>query len=488
MKKTIFEAVKSMKNGSLTSTQLLNTCLERVEKAKDLQAIVTLNDELCKIKAAALDAKREELSGDELGPLHGIPVAVKDNFSTAGIRTTCASRILSDYVPNYTATAVQKLLSAGGLLLAKTNMDEFAMGAGSVESHMGEVRNPWNTDRVAGGSSGGSIVSVACGAVFAALGSDTGGSVRNPACFCGVVGYKPSYGLISRHGLISLENSMDTVGIAARYVDDVAYILDIIAGWDAKDSTSVKRPVDKVQLDEEPSVKGLNVGIPYDFHAPGTSREVIDEWSRIADEFERAGANVVSASLPSTQFGIDAYYVLCKSEVASNMARYDGIEYGFRSNGESTEQLYASTRAIGLNDAVRERILAGNYFLLSRNYKKYYEKAQKVRRKIANEFNDTFNSGIDVLLTPAVLEPAPRFDWFKDSRNRVKSQDHDIYTITVNLAGLPAVVVPTGLNKENLPIGLQLITPYLNDVKLLNIAKWLENYCSFKQFVDRQMN
>lgn len=274
--------------------------------------------------------------------------------------------MLSNYVPNYNATPVQKLLSAGGLLLAKTNMDEFAMGAGSVESYLGGVRNPWNKDLVAGGSSGGSVAAVASGIVYASLGSDTGGSVRNPSALCGVVGYKPSYGLISRHGLISLENSLDTVGIIARYVDDVAYILDLIAGRDEKDSTSLKRPVDKIILDDEPSVKNLTVGIPYEYHAPGTSMDVIDEWDRITTEFEKAGAKVISVSLPSTQYAIDTYYVLCKSEVASNMARYDGIEYGLRESGESTEQLYAATRAKGLNDGVRERILAGNYFLLSK--------------------------------------------------------------------------------------------------------------------------
>lgn len=299
-------------------------------------------------------------------PLHGVPIACKDNFSTAGVKTTCSSRILSNYFPNYNATVVQKLLSAGGLLLAKTNMDEFAMGAGSVESYLGGVRNPWNKELVAGGSSGGSVAAVATGMVYASLGSDTGGSVRNPAALCGVVGYKPSYGLISRHGLISLENSLDTVGIIARYVDDVAYILDIIAGKDKKDSTSVDRPVGKIVLDDQPSVKGLTVGIPNEYHAPGTSGEIIDEWDRIANEFENAGAKVINVSLPTTQHAIDTYYVICKSEVASNMARYDGIEYGIRETGDSTEQLYATTRARGLNDGVRERILAGNYFLLSK--------------------------------------------------------------------------------------------------------------------------
>ncbi|KAM9676475.1 glutamyl-tRNA(Gln) amidotransferase subunit A, mitochondrial isoform 2-T2 [Dama dama] len=437
--RTLREVSAALKQGQVTPTELCQQCLSLIKKTKFLNAYITVSEEVA-LKQAEESEKRYK-KGHSLGDLDGIPVAVKDNFSTSGIETTCASNMLKGYVPPYNATVVQKLLDQGALLMGKTNLDEFAMGA---------------------------------------LGSDTGGSTRNPAAHCGVVGLKPSYGLVSRHGLIPLVNSMDVPGILTRCVDDAATVLGILAGHDPKDSTTIQDPVKPFTLPSLTDVSKLCVGIPKEYLTPELSSEVQSLWSKAANLFESEGAKVTEVSLPHTSYSIVCYHVLCTSEVASNMARFDGLEYGHRcDNDVSTEAMYAATRREGFNDVVRGRILSGNFFLLKENYENYFVKAQKVRRLIANDFVNVFNSGVDVLLTPTTLsEAVPHTEFIKED-NRTRSAQGDIFTQAVNMAGLPAVSVPMALSSQGLPIGLQFIGRAFCDQQLLTVAKWFEKQVQF---------
>ncbi|XP_077911050.1 glutamyl-tRNA(Gln) amidotransferase subunit A, mitochondrial isoform X2 [Halichoerus grypus] len=437
--RTLREVSTALKQGHITPTELCQKCLSLIKKTKFLNAYITVSEEVA-LKQAEESEKRYK-KGHSLGDLDGIPVAVKDNFSTSGIETTCASNMLKGYVPPYNATVVQKLLDKGAVLMGKTNLDEFAMGA---------------------------------------LGSDTGGSTRNPAAHCGVVGFKPSYGLVSRHGLIPLVNSMDVPGILTRCVDDAAIVLGMLAGHDPKDSTTIQDPVKPFTLPTLADVNKLCIGIPKEYLVPELSSEVRSFWSKAANLFESEGAKVIEVSLPHTSYSIICYHVLCTSEVASNMARFDGLEYGHRCDiNVSTEAMYAATRREGFNDVVRGRILSGNFFLLKENYEKYFIKAQKVRRLIANDFVNVFNSGVDVLLTPTTLsEAVPYLEFIKED-NRTRSAQDDIFTQAVNMAGLPAVSVPVALSNQGLPIGLQFIGRAFCDQQLLTVASWFEKQVQF---------
>uniref|UniRef100_A0A3P8U9T4 Glutamyl-tRNA(Gln) amidotransferase subunit A, mitochondrial n=1 Tax=Cynoglossus semilaevis TaxID=244447 RepID=A0A3P8U9T4_CYNSE len=495
-----FQVSSAFREGTISPTELCRKCLKLISKTQHLNSYITVTEELALRQAA--EAERRLLQGVPRGVLDGIPFAVKDNFCTANVRTTCASKMLSDYVPPYNATVVQKLLDQGAVLVGKTNMDEFAMGAGSTDGAFGPVRNPWSyaapyreqTGKtpdsdwvITGGSSGGSAAAVASLTSFLALGSDTGGSTRNPGAHCGVVALKPTYGLLSRHGLIPLVNSMDVPGVMARTVADVAVALG-------------QKPVGLTfSLLEEFDVKNLCVGIPKEYHAPGLSAETVAQWSRVADMFEGAGARVKEVSLPHTQYSIVCYHVLCHTEVASNMARFDGLEYGHRSEVNcSTDAMYASTRHQGLNDVVRGRILSGNFFLLKRNYQHYFLKAQKVRRLIADDFRSVFKSGVDVLLTPTTLSDAARYRDFTQEDNRTRSAQEDVFTQPVNMAGTHTHTQTTthkhthrqiaddfrSVFKRGLPIGLQLIGPAVQDVKLLRVAQWAEQMVGFRSISD----
>ncbi|XP_029410500.1 glutamyl-tRNA(Gln) amidotransferase subunit A, mitochondrial isoform X2 [Nannospalax galili] len=437
--RTLREVSAALKQGQITSTELCQKCLSFIKKTKFLNAYITVSEDVA-LKQAEESEKRYK-QGQPLGDLDGIPVAVKDNFSTSGIETTCASNMLKGYIPPYNATVVQKLLDQGALLMGKTNLDEFAMGA---------------------------------------LGSDTGGSTRNPAAHCGLVGFKPSYGLVSRHGLIPLVNSMDVPGILTRSVDDAAIVLGVLAGHDPKDSTTVQEPIKPFKIPNLTDVNNLCVGIPKEYLVPELSSEVRSLWSQAADLFESKGAKVIEVSLPHTCYSIVCYHVLCTSEVASNMARFDGLQYGHRSDIDvSTEAMYAATRREGFNDVVRGRILSGNFFLLKENYENYFIKAQKVRRLIANDFVNVFGSGVDVLLTPTTLSAAVPYLEFIKEDNRTRSAQDDIFTQAVNMAGLPAVSVPVALSNQGLPIGLQFIGHAFCDQQLLTIAKWFEKHVQF---------
>ncbi|XP_050750798.1 glutamyl-tRNA(Gln) amidotransferase subunit A, mitochondrial isoform X2 [Gymnogyps californianus] len=439
LRASLREVSAALREGRVTPTELCQRCLALIKSTKFLNAYITVAEETA-LKQAEESEKRYR-RGQPLGVLDGIPIAVKDNFNTAGIETTCASNMLKGYISPYNATVVQKLLDQGAVLLGKTNLDEFAMGA---------------------------------------LGSDTGGSTRNPAAHCGVVGLKPTYGLISRHGLIPLVNSMDVPGILTRCVDDAAVMLGSLAGHDPKDSTTIQDNFKPFELPNLTDVSKLSIGIPKEYHAPGLSSEILALWSKAADLFKNAGAKVIEVSLPHTRYSIVCYHVLCTAEVASNMARFDGLEYGHRSDmNKSTESMYAATRREGFNDVVRGRILSGNYFLLKQNYENYFIKAQKVRRLIANDFVKVFGSGVDILLTPTTLSDAVPYKEFIKEDNRTRSTQDDILTQAANMAGLPAINVPTALSERGLPVGLQFIGRSFREKQLLTVAKWFEKQVKF---------
>ncbi|ESO00589.1 hypothetical protein HELRODRAFT_113130 [Helobdella robusta] len=550
LSKKISEVSVLIKRGELSIKELCSECIKRMNRLKHLNMFITELSQPALKRAEHLQNELKKSNNkieESTHPFYGIPIAVKDNFSTKDVKTTCASLMLADYVPPFNASVVHKLLSRGAIIVGKTNMDEFAMGCGSVDGAFGPVRNPWkyptpiksnfkhpkiniltlsskeqiditnkelntssqcfsdklgenddkNDDKnvknvdnddewyIAGGSSGGSAVAVAVGAAFAALGSDTGGSTRNPSSYCGVVGLKPTYGLLSRHGLIPLVNSMDVPGIIARNVDDVTLVLNSLAGHDPLDSTTVTQDYKPILLQDQPSIKGLTIGIPKEYHCPGLSPEVLDSWTQLADQMELDGARVVQVSLPHTQLSIRCYHVLCTADVASNMARYDGLRYGHRApNDKSTEAMYAQSRREAFNDVVRSRILAGNYFLLKNNQEKYYIRAQKIRRLIHDDFVNVYKSGVDVLLTPTVLSTALRYSWFSKADNRTRTAEQDVCTQSVNLAGVPAISVPTRISSDGLPIGMQLIGQNFKEEVLLNVAKYVEQRCTFPLLVD----
>ncbi|XP_046668193.1 glutamyl-tRNA(Gln) amidotransferase subunit A, mitochondrial [Homalodisca vitripennis] len=494
LKLTIKKVSQALQDEVFSATDLCRACLRRAKLIEPLNPFVTVTEAKALEQAKNADLRYKE--GSSKSSLDGVTVAVKDNFCTAGVTTTCGSRMLQDYVPPYNATVVERLEEAGAVLVGKTNLDEFAMGSGTVDSVHGPTYNVWgfslshsqgcgvSRHRIAGGSSGGSAVAVATGACFAALGSDTGGSTRNPAAYCGVVGLKPTYGRVSRHGLIPLVNSMDVPGILARTVEDAAQVFNVISGHDPKDSTTVTDSFPPVMLGESVNLFGLTVGIPQEYHCPGLSPEVLQAWSDTADLLEEAGATVKQVSLPHTPLSIVCYSVLNQCEVASNMARYDGLQYGYRADSyASTEQLYADTRSQALGLVVRSRILTGNYFLLNRNYEKYFEQAMRVRRLISQDFMAVWEGqgGVDLLLTPTTLTTAPTVEQFTSLDNREQCATQDYCTQPTNMAGCPAVSIPVRLSQDRLPISLQLIAPNFCEQLMLSVAHWIQTAVDFPQ-------
>ncbi|RWS27951.1 glutamyl-tRNA(Gln) amidotransferase subunit A-like protein, partial [Leptotrombidium deliense] len=439
----------------VTSLELCSLCLGRVKKTKELNAFVTIDELSVENEAKQSDIRRQ--SGSAKSIVDGVPIAVKDNFCTAGIRTTCASKMLLNYVPPYNATVVERVFNeSGAILLGKTNMDEFAMGAGSVDSVFGPVRNPWKLSKtkddfyICGGSSGGSAVAVATGCSFAAIASDTGGSTRNPAARVGVVGFKPTYGIASRYGLIPLTHSMDVPGILTRFVEDAATVFKLFAGVDSMDSTTVNQSFDKNMC--EIDMTEITVGIPKEYDCDGLSAEVRELWKKVADELSNAGAKVVDVSMPHTRYSISCYTVLNACEVASNFSCYDGVEFGHRAKNceTSTEEMFATSRFEGLSDVVKGRILAGNFFLLRDNYDMYYNQALKVRRLIANDFENVFSKNIDFLITPVTLTEAPLYSQWIKKDNREQVATEDFCTQPVNMSGVPAVSIPCKLSENGL--------------------------------------
>jgi aspartyl-tRNA(Asn)/glutamyl-tRNA(Gln) amidotransferase subunit A len=407
--------------------------------------------------------------------LRGRAIAVKDNICTKGLQTTCGSRILHNYRAQYNATAIKRLNDAGAVVVGKTNMDEFAMGSSNESSAFGPVKNPWDTTRVPGGSSGGSAVAVASGVVRAALGSETGGSVRQPASLCGVVGFKPTYGRISRFGLVAFASSLDNIGIFGQTVKDVADVLAIIAGRDEMDSTSAEVPVPDYSATLGRDIAGKTIGVPRALFGEGLDDEVRNSVERSIDNFRSLGANIIDVELPYAKYGIAVYYIIATAEASSNLARYDGVRYGFRAEeARALREMYSKTREEGFGAEVKRRIMLGTYVLSSGYYDAYYSKAQKVRALVKLDYQKAF-AKCDAILTPT--SPSVAFKIGEKSDDPLAMYLNDVYTVSANLAGTPAISVPCGLSSEGLPIGTQLICNFWSEGLLLNLAaRYQDNF------------
>lgn len=417
--------------------------------------------------------RADELDSGGPSKLGGMAIAVKDNICTKGLRTSCGSRILDNYKAHYDATAVSRLNAAGAIVIGKTNMDEFAMGSSNENSAYGPAKNPWDTSRVPGGSSGGSAVAVAAGIVRAALGSETGGSVRQPASLCGVVGFKPTYGRISRYGLVAFASSLDSIGIFGQTTRDVADVLNVIAGRDPLDSTSADMPVPDHSVDMTRDVAGKVIGIPRTLFGDGLDAEIRDKVLAAIEHFRGLGATLVDIDLPHAKYGIAVYYIIATAEASSNLARYDGVRYGFRAEeADGLREMYFKTREKGFGAEVKRRIMLGTYVLSSGYYDAYYAKAQKVRALVKRDYKAAFEK-CDAILTPT--SPTVAFTIGERVEDPLAMYLSDIYTVSANLAGVPAISVPCGLSSEGLPIGLQLIGNFWSEPMLLGLAHAYEN-------------
>jgi aspartyl-tRNA(Asn)/glutamyl-tRNA(Gln) amidotransferase subunit A len=459
---------RRLQSGDISSRELVELHLERIQRLDaQLNAFITVTPEVALAQADAADRRR---AVGEDTPLLGLPIAHKDIFCTENIRTTCASRMLANFLPPYDATVVERLRVAGAVLLGKTNMDEFAMGSSNETSHFGPVRNPWDTERVPGGSSGGSAAAVAGRLVPAATGTDTGGSIRQPAALCGITGIKPTYGRVSRHGMIAFASSLDQGGAMAPSAEDCARLLDGMMGFDPRDSTSVDRPVEPL-LPALPAageaLRGMRIGLPAEFFPEGLSAPLRATLEAALEVLRGQGARLVEVRLPFSHFSVPAYYVVASAECSSNLARYDGVRYGYRcQDPRDLTDLYQRSRAEGFGNEVKRRILMGTHVLSSGYYDAYYRKAQKVRRLIADDFQRVFRD-VDLLAGPTTPEVAFRLG--EKSADPLQMYLSDVYTILVNLAGLPALSMPVGC-VGNLPVGLQLIGNHFDERRLLQVA------------------
>lgn len=416
---------------------------------------------------ALRQAEAIEAAGDDL-PLKGYAIAVKDNICTKGLRTSCGSRILGGYKAHYDATAIERLNAAGAVMIGKTNMDEFAMGSSNESSAFGPVKNPWDATRVPGGSSGGSAVAVASGVVRAALGSETGGSVRQPAALCGIFGLKPTYGRISRYGLVAFASSLDNIGIFGREAEDIAKVLGVIAGRDGLDSTSADVPVPDYAAELGGEITGKRIGVPRALFGEGLDAEVREKVEAVIENFRGLGAEIIDLELPNAKYGIAVYYIIATAEASSNLARYDGVRYGFRAeNASGLRQMYFKTREEGFGAEVKRRIMLGTYVLSSGYYDAYYAKAQKARAMVKRDYQSAFVA-CDAILTPT--SPSVAFKLGEKSDDPLAMYLNDVYTVSANLAGVPAISVPCGLSTEELPIGFQLVGNFWSEPVLLNLA------------------
>ena len=465
-----------LRSGRVSARELTDQHLKRIEAVEpSVHAFLEVTAERARADADRIDASRA--AGDELPPLAGIPLAIKDNLCTKGVRTTCSSRMLEHFVPPYESTVTERLWNAGAVLVGKTNLDEFAMGSSTETSAFGASHNPWNPERVPGGSSGGSAAAVAAGEAIAALGSDTGGSIRQPASFCGVVGLKPTYGRVSRWGLVAFASSLDQVGPFTTSVADAAELLQVIAGADPRDATCLTAPVPDYRAALAQPIKGLRVGIVREcFSADGLAPEVAAAVMAAAETLQALGCELVDVSCPRFNDGIATYYVIAPSEASANLARYDGVKYGYRSSGsdgagDSLAQMTARSRAEGFGDEVQRRILIGTYALSAGYVDAYYKKAQQVRTLIRRDFDAAFQ-GVDVLLTPT--SPTTAFAFGAHAEDPLAMYLADLLTIPANMAGLPAISLPCGFDGQGLPIGLQLITGVLQEPRLLQVAHHYE--------------
>lgn len=472
------ELAQAIKAGETTAVEAMKAVLDRIDASeKSIHAYVTIDREAALAKAEAVQKQIE--AGELTGPLAGVPVAIKDNMCTEGVLTTCSSRILGNFIPTFTAEAVKNLEKAGAVMIGKTNMDEFAMGSTTETSAYGVTRNPWNTEHVPGGSSGGSAAAVAAEECFFALGSDTGGSIRQPASFCGVVGLKPTYGTVSRYGLIAYGSSLDQIGPLTKDVTDCATVMEAIASHDTKDSTSIDRAAIGKDTDFTSAliedVKGMKIGIPRDYFGDGLDSEVKEAVLAAARALEAKGAIVEEFDLSLVEYAIPTYYTIAAAEASSNLERFDGIKYGYRtSEYEGLHNMYKKTRSEGFGPEVKRRIMLGSFVLSSGYYDAYYLKALRVKAMIRKAFDDAF-SKYDLILGPVAPTTAPKLG--ESLSDPLKMYLGDIYTISVNLAGLPGISVPCGVDSQGLPIGMQLLADSFEEKKLIQAAYTYEKIC-----------
>lgn len=474
---TISKIVEGIKKGQLSSYEIVKECIEEIEKdnssSNPINAFITLMEDYALEQAKYIDEQRNKLEGKLLG----VPIAIKDNINVKSFPTTCASKILEGFISVEDATVVERIKNNFGVIIGKTNMDEFAMGSSNETSYYGIVRNPHDRDRVPGGSSGGSAASVAANQVVCALGSDTGGSIRQPAAFCGVVGVKPTYGLVSRYGLVAFGSSLDQIGPITKNVEDAAILMDVISGYDPKDSTSVQ--VEKIsfheRLKEPVDSNSITVGIPEEYFTDDFQEEILEAIRNVLGLIEKRGVKVKKISLPRTKYAIPTYYIVAPAEASSNLARFDGVRYGYRAKSQDLLDLYFNTKTEGFGKEVKRRIMLGNYVLSAGYYDAYYLKALKVRTLLKNDFANAFRE-VDFIITPTT--PTTAFKIGEKTSNPIEMYLSDIFTVTVNLVGTCAISLPVGSDKNNLPIGMQIIGKPFGDAELLRFARFIESLVS----------
>jgi aspartyl-tRNA(Asn)/glutamyl-tRNA(Gln) amidotransferase subunit A len=474
---TIHELQDKLRSGETTSAEITASVFARIDAVeKEIHAYITPTRETAEAEASRAD---EAIRRGEMGPLTGIPIALKDILCTKGVRTTCGSRILENFIPPYDATVVEKLRAAGAVFTGKTNMDEFAMGSSTETSFFGVTRNPWDLSRIPGGSSGGSAAAVAADLCIASLGSDTGGSIRQPAALCGVVGLKPTYGRVSRYGLIAFASSLDQIGPFTKDVEDCAILLNVIAGYDPRESTSVPEAVPDYRSFLGRGIEGWRIGIPKEYFIEGIDPEVEEAVRRAIKVVEEAGATCLEVSLPHTEYCVAVYYVIAPAEASSNLARYDGVKYGFRAGGgRDLFEMYKKTRSEGFGAEVKRRIMIGTYALSSGYYDAYYRKASQVRALIKRDFDEAFKT-CDVLLTPTT--PTPAFRLGEKMDDPIRMYLSDIFTISTNLAGIPGISVPCGFTSAGLPIGVQLLAGHFQEGRLIQCASAYEMHAKIEK-------
>jgi aspartyl-tRNA(Asn)/glutamyl-tRNA(Gln) amidotransferase subunit A len=480
---TIAEARDRLRSGDVTAVELTEACLAAAENASALNSIVHPTPEIALEQAKAADAR---LQGGDAPAMCGIPLGIKDLFCTKGVPSQAASAILAGFRPEYESTVTKQLFDAGAVMIGKLNMDEFAMGSSNETSTYGNVVNPWRrgNDEAAltpGGSSGGSAAAVAADLCLGATGTDTGGSIRQPAAFVGITGLKPTYGRVSRWGIVAFASSLDQAGPMAKSVRDCAIMVQAMAGHDPKDSTSADLALPDFESMLTGDIRGKTIGIPKEYRMDGMPDEIETLWSEGRAMLEDAGAKIVDISLPHTKYALPAYYVIAPAEASSNLARYDGVRYGHRAKlaqGDGVTEMYEKTRAEGFGDEVKRRVMIGTYVLSAGFYDAYYNRARKVRALIKKDFEDVFADGVDAILTPATPSAAFGLGEMADA-DPVQMYLNDVFTVTVNLAGLPGIAVPTGLDKQGLPLGLQLIGKPWEEGELMNVAQVLEDRAGF---------
>ncbi len=475
---SLTEIVKLVKLKKISSLELTNHYIKNIEKGKKLNCfITTCFDETIK-NSKTFDAKKNY---DSLLP--GIPIAVKDLFCTKDVKTTAGSKILENFIPTYESTVTSNLWKEGAILLGKLNCDEFAMGSSNETSFFGNVINPIEKNLVPGGSSGGSSSALAASFTPATIGTDTGGSIRQPASFTGTVGLKPTYGLCSRWGIVAFASSLDQAGPMTKNVEDCALMLEAISSYDKKDSTSINKKKENYSKNLNKNIKGMKIGIPKEYRVDNMPKEIDQLWSKGIDILKKSGVKIIDISLPHTKYALPTYYIVAPAEASSNLARYDGVKFGYRSNkGKNLLEMYENTRGEGFGDEVKRRVLIGTYVLSSGYYDAYYLKAQKVRKLIKKDFDNSFRK-VDAILTPST--PSSAFKIGEKTSDPISMYLNDIFTVPVNLAGLPAISLPAGQDSKGRPLGLQLISNSLDEQRMLNIAFAIESEISFKQNLNR---